>query len=209
MRAGRPPVRTTAPPTSASSTTSPSGYASFVATEIEPPVAASNTGRNANAAPSAVVASAATSTVEPEARVERDDAPADEQGDRHVRAGVQREPERIGGRRRRRRGRARSSARRRRRTRTSRTTCRPRAAARCAARPARTSAGSSSAVAPNAATFVRFKPGELRRRAEDERAEGVHDHERAEAARRSRDPPAAPHHFRFGIRERSRPPPYR
>ena len=29
----------------------------------------------------------------------------------------------------------------------------------------------------------------------------MHGHERAEAARRRRDPPAAPHHFRFGIRE--------
>ena len=60
VRAGRPAVKTTAPPSRASSVMSPIGYASFVATEREPPVAASTTGRNANAAPSAVVASAAT-----------------------------------------------------------------------------------------------------------------------------------------------------
>jgi hypothetical protein len=75
---------------------SPIGYASFVATEMEPPVAASTTGRNANAAPSAVVASA-TKTVEPQARVERDHPSPNQQDDRRVGAGIQREPQRVGG----------------------------------------------------------------------------------------------------------------
>jgi hypothetical protein len=147
-------------------------------------------------------------TVEPKARVERDQASPYQQDDRRVGAGIQREPERVGGGGRREvpvddheHGVDDEAAR------VARHSDRKRKPDPPLARHDRPPHHQRRRAERGQVRQV--QAGEVRSCAEDERAEDVHDHERAKRADRRRDPTTAPHHFGFGAGDAPGPPPYR